>query len=176
MSQAWINSRLASSINQATTAQESRLRRKNGHGESVPVPRASSRVRQITAPLCPGGASESSPAIQRRERRPQQASASPARGDRNSAEPLFHPSGTCRGLRADSPSDESLGSDLLIPRLGVGATWNYPDTIPFGATLIINELWRVNLIGGVRNGFSHFPRDQEVWGYCRSVPPGQKPG
>jgi hypothetical protein len=33
--------------------------------------------------------------------------------------------------------------------------------------LIINELWRVNLIGGVRNGFSHFPRDQEVWGYSR---------
>jgi hypothetical protein len=68
------------------------------------------------------------------------------------------------------PSDKSLGSDLLIPRLGAGATWNYPDTIPFGATLIINELWRVNLIGGVRNGFSHFPRDQEVWGYSHGVP------
>jgi hypothetical protein len=86
-------------------------------------------------------------------------------------EAAANPSSVPPGLGSVStakPSVETLSSDLLIPRLGAGATWNYPDTIPFGATLIINELWRVNLIGGVRNGFSHFPRDQEVWGYSQA--------
>jgi len=79
---------------------------------------------------------------------------------------LGRPFGTWGCLTA-KPSVETLGSDLLIPRLGARATWNYPDTIPFIDPLIINELWRVNLMGGPRKWSIDFPRDQEVWGYAR---------
>jgi hypothetical protein len=56
----------------------------------------------------------------------------------------------------------TIAPDLLIPSHGFGKAWKNPDTTRIEWPLKINDFRLIIAQGGVRNGFTHFPRDQEV--------------
>jgi uncharacterized oligopeptide transporter (OPT) family protein len=66
-----------------------------------------------------------------------------------------------------TPELLGVGSDLLTPSHGFRKPWKIPDTTREEWPLQINDLHLVIAQSGVRNGFTHFPRGQEVWGYSR---------